>query len=133
MLDSQNDLYMSIKNKFRSEIHEESIIYVKTSFLWKQLKWILYQSVWVLPCIDRRRVCYGRKMLSSTVRKDLPVYLIKYSKTGPCCTCMVGFMFSEDILVKAIPWPIQSLLVFVLLLVTCHQHWITRYGFPTII
>jgi hypothetical protein len=60
-------------------------------------------------------------MLSSTVRKDLPVYLIKYSKTGPCCTCMVGFMFSEDILVKAIPWPIQSLLVFVLLLVTCHH------------
>jgi hypothetical protein len=46
---------------------------------------------------------------------------------------MVGFMFSEDILVRAIPWPIQSLLVFVLLLVTCHQHWITRYGFPTII
>jgi len=33
MLDSQNDLYMSIKIKFRSEIHEESIIYVKTSFL----------------------------------------------------------------------------------------------------
>jgi len=81
---------VSIKIKFRYEIHEESIIYVKTSFLWKQLKWILYQSVWVLPCIDRRRLCYGRKMLSSTVRKDLQVYLIKYSKTGPCCTWLAS-------------------------------------------